>query len=273
MKDQKLIDELMILGLTAYEAKVYCAVVRFANSPAAELATVAGIPRPKVYQVLAQLSEKGLISETLGKKKQFQAVEPKVAFNHLEQGLQASYEEKKKLLNDLPEEFQALLEENNGNNHPLQFIQVIKQDDAITSKVQSLISEAQKEILFFTKAPYLKPLQNNEEGKNPLSRGVKVRSIYVASEVKEPSMYTALKSFSAAGEEIRIVEQLPMKLAVIDSRIVMLMLVDSYSNKTSFTTMVIEHPDLAKTFKIIFEFFWKEGVHINNFKNRIEEKK
>ncbi len=266
MIDKKLIDELMILGLTAYEAKVYCAVVRFANSPAAELAKVAGIPRPKVYQVLAQLSEKGLISETLGTKKQFQAVDPRVAFTYLKHNLKSTYDEKQKLLDELPQEFQSIMEANGDNNHPLQFIEVIKQDDAITSKVQSLIESASKEILFFTREPYLKPIENNEEGKSPMSRGVKVRSIYVENEVYDAEMFKALKSFSDAGEEIRITKELPMKLAVIDSRIAMLMLVDKLSKTNKFTTMIIEHPDLAKTLKIIFNFYWENGITINEFK-------
>jgi len=268
MKKEQLIKELIRMGLTSYEARVYSAVTHHSNASAAELATTAAIPRPKVYQVLAQLAEKGFIIETLGKKKQFQAVDPAIAFAHLEKDLDASYQEQKQLFSNLPQVFQSILAEHAPAQHPLYFIQVLKQNEAATRKVQCITSEAEEEILFFTRSPYLKPVESNQEGLNPLERGISVRSIYVAEEIFQANQLTGVKAFAAAGEQIRIVEQLPIKMAVVDSRIVLLMLVDSYAASTSFTTMVIEHPDLAKTFKIIFEFFWHQGITLEKFEKK-----
>lgn len=269
MKEDILIKQLVELGLTSYEARVYCAVTRYSNSSASELASAAGIPRPKVYQVLTALSEKGLITETLGKKKQFQAIDPAIAFTHLEQNLDTLYQEKKGLFHRLPQVFQDILDQHTTAKHPLHFIQVIKQNDAATRKVQKITNEAREEILFFTCKPYLKPVENNVEGLTPLEKGVTVRSIYVAEELKTGEHLPAIKAFEKAGEHVRIVEQLPVKMAVVDSRIVLLMLVDSYTSSTSFTTMIIEHPDLAKTFSIIFEFFWMQGTTLEQFEQTL----
>jgi sugar-specific transcriptional regulator TrmB len=271
MNEEMLIKKLLELGLTSYEAKVYRAVVCNSNACAAELATAAAIPRPKVYQVLTQLSEKGLITETLGKKKQFQVIDPAIAFSNLEKSLDASYQEKKQIFDHLPHIFQEMLQSHRQAKHPLHFIQVIKQNEAATRKVQTITNEAQEEILFFTCAPYLKPVESNQEGLSPLERGVKVHSIYVAGELMMENHFPGVKAFAEAGEQVRIVQQLPIKMAVIDSRIVLLMLVDNYAATTSFTTMVIEHPDLAKTFKIVFEFFWQQGKTLEQFEQTIKE--
>ncbi|MBA3298327.1 MAG: TrmB family transcriptional regulator, partial [Acidobacteria bacterium] len=62
MENGDLAGKLTRLGLTAYEARAYVALIRRDSSTAAELARLANLPRQRVYDVLATLVDKGLAS-------------------------------------------------------------------------------------------------------------------------------------------------------------------------------------------------------------------
>lgn len=52
---------LQALGFTEYEAKVYCALVRFPGSTGYETGGHSKVPRARVYEVLEGLQEKGIV--------------------------------------------------------------------------------------------------------------------------------------------------------------------------------------------------------------------
>ena len=56
------IDHLMEIGFTEYEARTYVALLGSHPATAYETAQVSGIPTSKIYEVLARLHEKGVVS-------------------------------------------------------------------------------------------------------------------------------------------------------------------------------------------------------------------
>jgi hypothetical protein len=66
--------------------------------------------------------------------------------------------------------------------------------------------------------------------------------------------------FIGEGEEARFVDELPMKLGVIDQRIVMLAMQDPVAGTSNVTTLVIEHPQLAAALAIAFAGVWEQSL-------------
>ena len=56
-----IVSMLQELGFTEYEAKVYCALVRFPGSTGYETGGHSKVPRARVYEVLESLQEKGMV--------------------------------------------------------------------------------------------------------------------------------------------------------------------------------------------------------------------
>lgn len=54
------VSTLQELGFTEYEAKVYCALVKFPGSTGYEIGGHSKVPRARVYEVLEGLQDKGL---------------------------------------------------------------------------------------------------------------------------------------------------------------------------------------------------------------------
>jgi len=70
-------EELIKLGLSEHEAKVYLAALSLGPSSAAQISEHANIKRPTVYLALENLIKQGLIIENFaGKKRLFEAEKP-----------------------------------------------------------------------------------------------------------------------------------------------------------------------------------------------------
>ena len=68
-----------------------------------------------------------------------------------------------------------------------------------------------------------------------------------------------------AGEEARVLKELPMKVSVYDSKTVMFFMEDPISGKVSLTAQVIEHQAMAKSLKILFETLWEKADDYHGF--------
>ena len=71
------IENLCKIGLSELEAKVYIALLKKETFTATELASVTSINRTQTYDVLAKLSNRGMVFESRGKVKKYSAVDPK----------------------------------------------------------------------------------------------------------------------------------------------------------------------------------------------------
>jgi sugar-specific transcriptional regulator TrmB len=74
-----LVDRMVRLGLTTYEARAYVGLVRRDSFTAAQVARQSGLPRQRIYDVLGSLVEKGLASSRPGSVVKYAAIAPELA--------------------------------------------------------------------------------------------------------------------------------------------------------------------------------------------------
>jgi sugar-specific transcriptional regulator TrmB len=264
--------QLTSLGLTTYEAKAYLALVRRDSSTAAQVARLAGVPRQRIYDVLATLVEKGLASTRPGQVVKYAAIAPELALERL-------VSDQRERLADLERETSALIEELSPAFHegqeqadPLEYIDVLRDRRAINERFDELQAGIKDEILVFTKPPYATPAQENVEGLN-VARTHKACSVYEYSAFEDPAFAEGVRRFIEAGEEARFVEELPLKLVIIDEKIVMFGMEDPVADDgdggQELTIMVVEHPSLARILKIAFDAVWAQGLTFDDAHERL----
>lgn len=78
-----LVNQLVELGLTKYEAMVYLATATNGESSAREISELTSIPYGKVYEVINNLTRKGFLYNTTTKPLKCNAVEPKEALTNV----------------------------------------------------------------------------------------------------------------------------------------------------------------------------------------------
>ena len=269
INEGKHIKELRSLGLSENEAKTYLTLLTKNSMTVGEIAKLSGVPRPKLYEILTKLIVKGLCIEKIGKVKRYHVVEPNIVKEKLISDYQVQLEQKKIIANNFSNAVNSIYLQNVNKTDPLEYIEILKDKGKIRKRWLTLQKNAKQEILCFTKAPYSAPFSENVDVETDLlKRKVKIRGIYEYNDImySEKEGIKIISSLISAGEEARIVKELPMKLAIIDENITMLALNDPVSLKPSITTIVINHPSFAIAQKYVFESIWEKAMPFEEFK-------
>jgi sugar-specific transcriptional regulator TrmB len=262
MEDAGTVERLVRLGLTTYEARAYVTLVRRDSFTAAQIARTAGLPRQRIYDVLASLVEKGLASARPGTVVKYGALAPDLAVERLVTGrreaMTALERDAGDVISRLGPEFQA----GRAHSDPLEYIEILRDRGAISERFRGLQAGVKTEILVFTKPPYATPPQENLGGIE-VARSHLARSVYELDVLDDPAMARSIRRFVEAGEQARFVDQVPLKLVIVDEAIVMCTLQNPIAGAEDLTIMVVEHPALARTLKLAFNRVWDRGLEFD----------
>jgi sugar-specific transcriptional regulator TrmB len=271
------------IGLSSNEVKGYLTLLERRTLTVPEVSKLAGIPLPNTYRALESLMSKGLCVSRPGPTKKYSAADPSLLEDKLLSELNSATQmeldnlrkkekqilEKAKVVKEsigaMIGELKPQYEESRLETNPMDFIEVIKDPYQMHKRFMQLTRESKREILSFSKPPYSVPgnmLREQAEQKlEPHQKRMKIRCIYELPKDEEQSewLYETIEASVREREEARVIEKLPMKMAIFDSRIVIMGLVDPISKGTSLTTQVVEHPTLAESLKMLFESLWEQA--------------
>jgi sugar-specific transcriptional regulator TrmB len=246
------------LGLTANEARVYLALLRFESPTAAEAATAAGVPRPKVYEALQALEGRGFSKSIGGRVRQFIPVEPETALRGW-----LSHREHERA--EMSERDQIRVERL-GRLLPapasvagaqLDFIGAISGQVPTTKALDDLVSRATETLEIMLQPPFVQPRPRwNVMEVEALERGVKVRAIYTPEALEDSRRFEDIRRH---GGQVRMLGQLPMKLMVRDHEEALISLRDAGTGAQSVTTVAVRHPDLVAPLGTLFEQQWRKA--------------
>jgi sugar-specific transcriptional regulator TrmB len=267
--------ELKRFGLTHYESKCYLSLLGQSSLSAVEVARSAGVPRAKVYEILESLVNKALCRSFPDKVNKYSAVNPIILKKKFERSLEDLNTEIKQKTDKLAsikkdgdnilEKLLPLYAEGRSKKDNMNYIEIIKNPEMIKERYLQLVDSAREEILVFTKPPFdSTPEQAQEQGEQVLDvikRKVRLRCIYelLESDERNKWLYNFIKWGIGEGEEARVIDKLPMKMAIFDKKTVLLALEDPVSKELSLTTQVIEHRALANGLRILFDVMWEKA--------------
>ncbi|HYN63629.1 MAG TPA: hypothetical protein VES36_03415, partial [Candidatus Limnocylindrales bacterium] len=213
---------------------------------------------------------KGLASSRPGSVVKYAAVAPDMAVERLVAAHRRGLADLERNAELVIAELTPAFASGQAHTDPLEYIEVLRDAGAINERFTELQANVKREILVFTKPPYATPPQENLEGLE-VTRTHRARSVYEMSAFDDPIVISGIKNFIDAGEEARFVEQLPLKLVIIDEEIVMFGMQDPVGSGRDLTIMVVEHPSLAQVLKTSFEATWERGLTIDQAEKRLAE--
>ena len=261
-----LLSRLVDLGISKYEADIYCLLLKREYATASEIAKLTQISRPRVYSLLANLVEHNFCSEHLGGVKKYSVVPPEVALSQLSK----SFAQKSEEAMELSQELETIYNKRESNNNPLDFIQVLRTIPSIVKRVEEMEAASKKLVCSFSKPPYAMDTSKLDElnmtQAESLKRGVKYRTIYEIENNRINDFIEMVAHFRDKGEEVRIAKKLPLKLILFDHQKVVYTLENRVPTST-LTAMVIEHGDLTKTLMYTFQNFWENSQTFEEFVN------
>jgi HTH-type transcriptional regulator, sugar sensing transcriptional regulator len=266
---EDLVEKLKYLDIPKREGEVYLALLQKNEFTAPEISKVTSVTRTKSYEILQNLVKKGLCNESYRNGiKVFSCVEPKVVIENI----LTEFDNKKRVAEQLQISLTDLSKRNDKVDYPLEYIEVLTERSQIRDKWLTIEHNTKKELLVFTKPPYAQvKLENNIKELTPvLKNKTTVKSIYEYKQITSPEelkhLIETIETYQKMGEEVRIIEELPMKLCISDEKITMLSLNDRISLEPSITTIIIDHPNFAVAQKKVFESYWASAMNIEDFK-------
>ena len=87
---ERSVTELTKLGLAEYEARAYVGLVGLGEGTARQVHEACGVPRPRIYDILDSLEQRGFVEVWPGKPKYYRAVPPDRLMRVLREGLEES---------------------------------------------------------------------------------------------------------------------------------------------------------------------------------------
>lgn len=146
----RLIETLVEMGLSVYEARAYAALLTKSPTTRYELAKLAGVPSPKIYEAVQRLYEKGFVNQTAGEVPLVTPLEPDVLVARLRQRQERSLAR----LSDTLDQIRRSHEQ-----HPSNDIWSLAGVDAAFGKAIEIIARCQDSLYLAAFAPDLMAME------------------------------------------------------------------------------------------------------------------
>lgn len=250
-----------IFDLNLYEVKVWTALLSRGTSTAGELSNISDVPRSRTYDILESLEKKGFIVMKLGKPIKFVALKPEEVVERVKKNLMVDAKERTKRLEKLKgdevlEELTGLFTKGVKFVEPSDLSGSLKGRQNLYNHLDMMVRDAEKTITIMTTAEGLNRklevlMPSLEKCKK---RGVKVR---VAAPVDSNNVKVAKEFKSVA--EVRSVDKIKARFAIIDGNQIMFMLLDDEKFHPNYDIGVwINTEFFAQALEQLFDLAWKE---------------
>lgn len=266
---ENLINKLINIGLTEYEAKTYFALLKKHSFTATELSKLTQVPRTKIYSVLTNLIQKGACSELPGKVRKFCAVNPDTAFSRILETL----EERKTNIGKIAEELLPLYEAEKENSDPLEYIEVIRERRSIIKRIDQLEIVTKHEIVAMNKPPYAVDIKKMCEDNIPFdNKDITYKYLYGLDDIENPDLMKLFDIFEKNGVEIKVCEEeIPVKFVIFDNKSVMMSLNDNIPYTNSLTGLVITNSDFARLLRNTFNVYFETALSLAEYKIKLKK--
>lgn len=277
----ELVKKLETIGFTSYESKVFIALIKGYNMTASEVAEQSGVPRTSVYDILKSFAERGYCNEIeTPTKLRYEIIDPQIIEGKLENEFNNKH---KKQLTELKTSFEKMKPMFNpfidGLGEP--DVQVLRGFNKFrVVKFIELLQKAEKEVLIMNRLEgHISP-ELDDTAKEFYKKGGVVKSLYESStnfkfekdnkwyDVTKQDFVNLLDGFSSQGEQVKLLDRVPINVTIFDRKIVFFSLVDYTTPKNNRTDLIVRNPEYAEFLCELFELYWKRAETLETYKSK-----
>jgi sugar-specific transcriptional regulator TrmB len=282
---RKEIEKLEKLGFTNYEAKVFLALYEGYRMSAAEIAKEAKIPRPSVYNVLRNFSQKGICNELhTPSKLLYEIIDSEVLENKIENDIRKDFSYKLTLLKTTFKELKPLHRSKKASEFSSD-VELIKGFNRSRElKFRDLIKKSKNAVLYMNRFDGNVSGDLDNETKKFFKRGGKFKSIYETGNnfrikineewryVSKDELIKLCRRFEKQGEQIKLSGSVPQIFAVFDGNTVFISLFDENIPKSERSDIIIHNKRFAAFVTEMFEIYWDKSETIEAFAKSLVSK-
>jgi HTH-type transcriptional regulator, sugar sensing transcriptional regulator len=260
--EEQLVQYLAEFGFSRNEARMYLAAVGRPPLRVAELAELADVNRPKAYDALRQLVDKGLFTPEDGGRAnrvaRFKAADPLLVAQRLRHQGALEQADRVQDTSMLVADLFARYYEAPQADDPFEYVELIRNSDAAWARRDAITAGAEKEVVQARRmtAPGTRPRAGDEVG---VREGVSYRVLYETGFLAFPQFTMRLVERERRGEQIRFVDQVPVGMTAVDRRKCLLSLNPMGLTSGQGSWVVLEQPALADLLTDAFDLLWDKA--------------
>jgi sugar-specific transcriptional regulator TrmB len=265
---------LVDLGLTLTEARAYVSLLGQSMLSAAEVAASSKLARPKVYEALRLLEERGFCHPVAGESvTRFRAVPPEAALPswlaHREHERQLMQDHDDRTASDLVKLLPDPATADASSAELYDYFEAVSGRVRTSEALTGIITRAEQSLSHMTQPPFVQPRARwNVAETDALRRGVALRTLYTPAAIGDDDRWRPIVE---AGGQIRVADAIPMKLLIRDGAEAMVSLRDPASGEQAPNSIIIRHPDLVRPLKQMFDREWKAATRLDLYRRRTQE--
>jgi len=255
------------LDLTPYESRAYVSLLMHGPMSPSEIAQKTGIPRPRAYDVLRSLVEKGLLVEQSGKPAIYGTVEPAQGLKNLlitiETETSRQLEEKRKAAQTLTKLLSQMYERSKRLKMERSKVWFTQRDTAFISIYSEAIRNCEKEVMVASTDLHPPEKEILEAVKFALKNGKSIRVVRQITELWTNEDLERYEEVIKTGSQVRYldIKEIPLRFIVFDERDIILVFPAESEPTTTQTieALWLRIPPLAKILRGYFEELWRKG--------------
>lgn len=235
----EVLNSLRQLGLNQYEAKAYYALANFGVHTAGELAERASLPRPRIYDVLMELQDKGFVLIQQGRPVKYAALPLIEAVKTLKKQKQTALEEEIEKIEDIGKKLLPRIKaQTDIAPAGEETIWTLRGREAIYSKISAMIANAKNHVVVSTdeKGWLRKGKIHGKELEKAVKRGAEVT---VIAPVQHPGIQAS---------HTHVSKELPSRAVIADDQS-LLFLSPKDAKADEESALWLKNQGFAQTFK------------------------
>ncbi|AEW92695.1 MULTISPECIES: helix-turn-helix domain-containing protein [Streptomycetaceae] len=241
------------LGIPEPEQAAYRRMLALSRTTVAGLAADLGVGEERAARLLAALHGHGLVHRHDDPPGDWSAAAPDVAVEALLLRREAELLRTRGRVAELMRAYRR-----GHEPHAADLVDVVTGQDAIAGLWRRLQEAARHNLLMFDKPPHIVRADTAVE-RELLDRGVRIRVVYEAGSVNAPGRLAEIRDAVAAGEQARMLPELPCKLALVDDRWALL---PATTGAELTGAVLVRASTLLDALGAMFAAYWHRGVRV-----------
>jgi len=253
MADQQLSEHLQLLGLPAADTEMYLLLLDKGPMTPQAIGDELGLTTEQVAERVESLTNFGMVGRT--NSDEVAPIEPTTGLQRLGRAREAEVKAAELAAANAYRVYRRTV----SQQSPDDLVEVVTAPH-IAERVKLEESAATKEVLRFDSPPYTTQRGPNDIEVENLKRGVRYRCVYAKAAVQQPDYYAQnIQPCIAAGEEARVMPEVPVKLSIFDGQLAMVALTDTNAEIIR-SSLIIRQSSLLDALIGLFETSWRSAL-------------
>lgn len=257
------------LGISEPEERAYRRLLAHPGATSQEIASALGMPPRKTQRLLDAIEAKGLATHSPERPRRYIPAAPDIAMEAMILQRQEDLQRARAVVQELQEQAKA----GQSEDGPEQIVELITSREAERQIFEHMNLAAQHQVVSLVRPPVrisrldVPRQQDQRTQRQAQARGVRFRTVVDAEFLEVPGTADAVRADIKAGEEVRVVSQLPFKMILADNRVA---IVPLNLQQADSPVLLVRSSALLDALYVLFEMFWERGAAISFARSALE---